>query len=268
MNQWRLVESGQQAAAWNMAADEAMLACYPQLQQPTLRLYAWRQPTLSLGYFQPLDDVDLDACASHGIEVVRRPTGGRAVLHHQEVTYSVVAGLGLFSSGVAASYRDISHILIEAFTRLGVCATLQRHHAQGHSSACFDTPAFAELTVDEKKISGSAQTRTKHALLQHGSLPLVFPWAQLGTALACSPARLRLLKRQATGLCDVTQVPATRLAAQLKRALIQAFENQFGPLVCASLTDEERSLADRLQTRKYAHLDWTHLKEATDVVDR
>lgn len=264
MHPWRLIEEQQQGAAWNMAADEAMLSCYPRLQRPTLRLYAWQRPTLSLGYFQPLTDVDLDACARHGIDVVRRPTGGRAVLHHHEVTYSVVAGLDLFPPGVAASYRKISRTLTEALEGLGIRATLQRHHTHSRSSACFDTPAFAELTVAGKKVSGSAQTRTKHALLQHGSLPLRFPWEKLAAALGQSSAQLRLLKRQAAGLCDTKLVSA----AQLKMALIGAFEKQFGPLTQGALTAQERSLAEQLEMRKYNHLDWTHFKETPHAVGR
>jgi len=255
---WRMIQDTPQSAAWNMAVDEAILTMSPALNRPTLRFYSWQRPTLSLGYFQSVTEVDAEACGQHDIDLVRRPTGGRAVLHHQEVTYSVVTGLDVLPGGVSASYRQISDVLIDALERLGLKAQLQRSHTKAQSSVCFDTPSFAELTVSGKKVCGSAQTRTKHALLQHGALPLQFDWERMAIALKLSDRVLNILQRQAAGLQEFVSITEE----DLMRALKQSFELKFGPLKPSELTDEERKLAKKLSQEKYAHLDWVDHKEA------
>ncbi len=258
MTPWRLLNDMPQAAAWNMAVDEAILNLNPILKRPTLRLYGWDRPTLSLGYFQPVTDIDLEACQQNGIDTVRRPTGGRAVLHHQEVTYSVVAGLNLLPGGVSASYRQISDGLIDTLERLGLKAQLQRSHTKAQSSVCFDTPSFAELTVNGKKVCGSAQTRTKSSLLQHGALPLQFDWERMAVALKLSDRAIRVLQRQAAGLQEFVSITED----DLKQALKSSFELRFGPLEPGELLPEEIELAKKLSQQKYAHLDWADHKEA------
>jgi lipoate-protein ligase A len=185
------------------------------------------------------------------------------VLHDQEWTYSVVAGLDLLPGGVSASYRALSDALILALNGLGLNPELQRHQTKSDSAVCFDTPAFAELTVNNKKVSGSAQTRSKHALLQHGSIPLEFPWKALAIALKLSQAQVRLLKRQAAGLAELDHITLE----QLRDALVQGFESQFGPMAPDVLTSKEKNLADQLAKTKYARLNWSH-KEAVDVARR
>jgi len=262
MTAWRCLEEGPNPAAWNMAVDEALLVCYPRFRQPTLRLYAWEKPTLSLGRFQSLEAVHVDACAAAGIDLVRRPTGGRAVLHHQEVTYGVVAGLEMFPPGVAASYRRLSDALLGALQRLGLTPQLQRKHARSDADVCFEAPSFAELTLGGKKICGSAQTRNKDALLQHGSLPLEFPWDLLQVALGLDDRLLRRLQGQAGGLCEFSPVDER----QVRRALRHAFEQHFGPLVSGELRPEERALAQQLAVNKYNRLD--RAKEAAHAACR
>ncbi len=257
---WRLLEDGAESAAWNMAVDEAVLTLLPRGGVPTLRLYAWTRPTLSLGYFQPAADVDRAACAARGIDVVRRPTGGRAVLHANEVTYAVVAPLELFPAGVSASYRRISAALIGAVRALGLDAALERSHRRATSAACFEAPGFAELKVGGKKAIGSAQTRTRDACLQHGSIPLTFDAAALAAALGLPEGAARALKRQAAGLNDVSE---TEIAPEaVRRALSEAFATSFeAELIPAKLRPEERALAQRLAADKYASLDWSARKE-------
>lgn len=264
MTPWRYLEDDSKSAAWNMAVDEAILTLYPTLKRPTLRLYGWQTPTLSLGYFQPLEDVNLEASQQAGIEMVRRPTGGRAVLHHKEVTYSVVAGLDVFPGGVSASYRQLSDGLIDTMERLGLKAQLQRSHTRQPSSVCFDTPSFAELTVNGKKVCGSAQTRTKHALLQHGAIPLEFDWERMAIALGLSDRVLGVLKRQAAGLSEFVSITE----ADLKRALKQSFELKFGRFEIGELSSQEFDLAEELSQKKYAHLDWAEHKEALHAAGR
>lgn len=253
MTVWRLLDEGPQEAAWNMAVDKALLLRFPSEGRPTLRLYAWERPTLSLGYFQPSADVDADACRARGIAIVRRPTGGRAVLHSGEVTYSLVAPLTLFPPGVAAAYRRISAALIAALATLGLQARLVRVHRAGRSAACFEAPALAELTVADKKVIGSAQTRTRAALLQHGSVPLRFDLENLAAALRLSPRERRLLRRRAAGLAElVPGLDASRLRAALVEGFARAFDARLRP---GSLSPAERELAARLARETFA--DWT-----------
>ncbi len=156
-----------------MAVDRAVLlsrsrgAC-----PPTLRLYAWSKPTVSLGRFQSADDVDLEYCADSGIDVVRRATGGRGVLHDDELTYAVLAGSadGIPTS-IARSYRLISRALLVAYARLGVQATLARRSAaHSRSGACYLHSTQADLSAGDAKLSGSAQVWLRGQCLQHGSI--------------------------------------------------------------------------------------------------
>ena len=180
---WRLLDTGAAPGAWNMAVDEALLeALRLGLVPPTLRAYRWARPTLSLGYAQRTDSVDLAAAAAAGVDVVRRPTGGRAVLHAGDFTYAVaVTGL---PAGVAASYRALAAALVEALRALGLQASLAPGTARpGRSAACFATATLADLVVDGRKAIGSAQVRRAGAVLQHGTLYLTRPAAHAARLL-------------------------------------------------------------------------------------
>ncbi|PKQ21320.1 MAG: lipoate--protein ligase family protein [Actinobacteria bacterium HGW-Actinobacteria-6] len=172
MQTWRLIQDGPQDGAWNMAVDRAVLAARAAGEAPpTLRLYSWHVPTVTLGRFQSLDDVDMQYCSKHGFDVVRRPTGGRGVLHDDEVTYSVTASLedGM-PRGVSASYRLLCGALAEAYSLLGVPAVLTgRARGEKAAGACYLHATHADLSLGAAKLSGSAQVWDHHAVLQHGS---------------------------------------------------------------------------------------------------
>lgn len=154
-----------------MALDRAVLFGRGEgTSPPTLRLYEWQVPTVTLGRFQPIEDVDLAACERRGFDVVRRPTGGRGVLHDAELTYSVVASVvdGV-PRGVAASYRHISAALARAYTLLGVDAELTaRNRGRSGTGACYLHATPADLSLGAAKLSGSAQVWKDDAVLQHG----------------------------------------------------------------------------------------------------
>jgi lipoyl(octanoyl) transferase len=155
----------------NMALDRAVLACRAAGSVlPTLRLYEWDVPTVTLGRFQPLAQVDLEACARRGFDVARRPTGGRGVLHDDELTYSIVAGVADgVPRGVAASYRHLSAALAEAYRTLGVGAELTgRQRGTAGSGACYLHATQADLSLGAAKLSGSAQVWKDDVVLQHG----------------------------------------------------------------------------------------------------
>ncbi len=169
---WRLIVDGNVDGAMNMALDRAVLdGRAAGSSPPTLRLYRWRVPTVSLGRFQKAEQVDLEACEARGFDVVRRPTGGRGVLHDDELTYSVVASVGDgVPRGVAASYRYLCAALAEAYHRLGVTAELTaRERGQRGAGACYLHATAADLSLGAAKLSGSAQVWKDDAVLQHGS---------------------------------------------------------------------------------------------------
>lgn len=175
---WRLLDSGAADGATNMAIDHALLdrAAGPLgRDEAVLRIYAWSRPTLSFGLNERAR-ISREAFAANGVDVVRRPTGGRALLHHREVTYSVTApladGAGI---GLSESYRAINALLRAALARLGISA--EEAPRRGRASApdgapCFAEPNVGELVVDGRKLVGSAQRRDAQALLQHGSILL------------------------------------------------------------------------------------------------
>lgn len=172
MHSWRLILDDPAEGAWNMALDRALLDAYDAGEvPPTLRLYSWNRPTVSLGRFQPLEDLDLAVCASRGIAACRRPTGGRGVLHDDEVTYSIVAGTrdGL-PRGTSASYRMLCAGLVEAYREIGIDADLTaRNRGEQGAGACYLHATPADLSLGAAKLSGSAQVWHRESCLQHGS---------------------------------------------------------------------------------------------------
>jgi lipoate-protein ligase A len=155
-----------------MAVDQALLDDVAAGGHPALRLYRWVPPALSLGRFQPDADVDVDACERLGVEVVRRPTGGRGLLHGADLTYAVaMARPGGAAGGVDAVYERIAGALIAGLQRVGVDAAIARHDGPA-GPVCFASQQGADLRVGERKLCGSAQVRRDGAVLQHGSILL------------------------------------------------------------------------------------------------
>ncbi len=175
--EWRVLVDPPAPGPRNMAADHALATCSSP-GEAVLRIYRWSRPTVSFGRNEPARDrYDPSAGRNAGIEFVRRPTGGRAVLHDQELTYSVIVPLetreGLRATGLRTMYGLINRGLVEALSSLGVPATMaegRRPPAALESGTCFDEPAPGEVTVAGRKLVGSAQARLEGAILQHGSL--------------------------------------------------------------------------------------------------
>lgn len=188
---WRLLLCEAQNGAWNMAVDEALLFATASHQSlPTLRLYGWQPACLSLGYAQPFAEVDEPAIRHNGWSIVRRPTGGRAILHTQEITYSFTAPQEFFlvAGTLLESYQRISAVLLRALELLGTPARADQEYQpltaeQRKEPICFETPSNYEVTVNGKKIIGSAQARKYGGVLQHGSLPLNGDITQIAEAL-------------------------------------------------------------------------------------
>ena len=184
MRQWRLIYDQPTFGARNMALDEAILTAVAAGDAPpTLRLYSWTPPCLSLGYGQHAHEADLDRLAARGWGIVRRPTGGRAILHADELTYSLALPLDdpLAAGGVIDSYRRISAALLAALQRLGAQPSAERAPAESSqplSPVCFETPSHYEITVAGRKLIGSAQMRRRGGLFSMALCP----------SLATSPA--------------------------------------------------------------------------------
>lgn len=280
---WRWLVSSPADGATNMATDEAIVrAVSAGLVPSTLRLYAWEPPCLSLGRAQPGDEVDRAACARDGVHVVRRPTGGRAILHTDELTYSVIAPLDepRLAGDILTSYRRLSRALLAALQHLNADAKspiplrsapgtiapdpapLRQScgYAQGQppitNPVCFETPSPYELTTaDGRKLVGSAQMRTGDAVLQHGTLPLAGDIARICRYLAAPPAPQRVRARAATLERALGRpVGWDEAAAAMVTGFTAALNLVLAP---GELTPEERDWSAALRAQKYARDAWT-----------
>jgi lipoate-protein ligase A len=265
---WRFLQTPSASGAWNMAVDEAILEAVGKgLVPSTLRVYSWEPPCFSLGYAQPFEDVDLDRLRSHGWEIVRRPTGGRAILHTDELTYSVIGPPAdpRLAGSVLESYRNLSQALLEALHILTVPAQANENplasaERQAAGPVCFEVPSNYEITVDGKKLIGSAQARRKEGVLQHGSLPLYGDLGRIVQALSYPDEDSR--QQAAERLCQhgtTMEAILGRPAAWQEAA--DAFQEAFAQilnldLVPGELLSSEIARAEQLRDEKYAHSTW------------
>ena len=259
---WRLLQTAPADGATNMAVDEAILrAVAAELTPPTLRFYAWDPPCLSLGRAQSTTDVDLCAVQDAGFDLVRRPTGGKAILHADELTYSVIAPQvePRVMGGIIESYRRLSRALVRGLELLEVTGIEADRRAGNRGSpkgpVCFEVPSDYEITAGGRKLTGSAQMRTQSVVLQHGSLPLCGDIARICPLLTSRPDPARVRARAAT-VQEVLGRPVTWDEAT--RALAEGFAEELNlVLVPGVLTDDERAWAVDLRGSKYATAEWT-----------
>lgn len=259
---WRLLVHPPGDGAWNMAVDEAVLESYAAEDapaSPTLRLYAWRPAALSLGRFQRAEGShDPAFLRASGIDLVRRPTGGTAVLHEFERTYALTARLRSepFPGSVLETYRRVAGALCEALRRLGVDASVQEPEAASAGrpadAACFGTSSAHEISAGGRKLVGSAQLRRRGAFLQHGSILLHSDPERLARAIGhgwASPHFTDLSR-------EVGTAPE---ASVMDDALVRAFEESFSArMTPGRLTARETRRATRLRGWKYLSTLWTH----------
>ena len=255
--------------AVNMAIDCAIFeAVASKLQPPTLRLYGWHPFCLSLGYGQRASDVDIAALAQRGCDLVRRPTGGKAILHGDELTYSLCLPQDhpLASGDVVESYRRISAGLLRALQELGLEAESELQNASLRPAAagpvCFEIPSHYEISVAGRKLIGSAQMRRKGGLLQHGSIPLRGDLARVCDVLsfaneeARAAQKTRLRERAAT-LDEVAGATLnwSDLANAIERGYSLAFELE---LTSEQLSAAESKRAQALKHDRFGNPDWTN----------
>jgi lipoate-protein ligase A len=269
---WRLIiEDEARSGAANMAIDQAMaIACAAGESPPTLRFYRWLPPAVSIGRHQALAEIDLAAAAERGYEVVRRSTGGRAILHTDELTYAVAAPADepRVRGGVMDAYLRLSNALLAGLQELGLVAGKAAGNARTGpdvSAACFEVPSAYEITAAGRKLIGSAQSRRARYVLQHGSLPLVGDITRLIDLLVLPADERATLRQQlatragtlaqALGVADEAEIVQFQPVA---RALAQGFAStlnlQFKP---GSLSAYELREAARLIREQYANPSWT-----------
>lgn len=241
--EWQWISEGLNTAEENMAVDASLLAdCAQGLIPPTVRFYGWSKPAITVGYSQRYEsELDVERCRAEGIEIVRRPTGGRALLHYNELTYAVVAPVTLapFDKGLKTTFEAISQALLAGLKNLkirGGLNTGKHQSGSGHrrSPACFASLNHCEITVDGKKLVGSAQKRTAKAFLQHGSIILEADHERFVALLAIDNeddrrVLLQHLLNSTTSLNQVCDSPVTfeQVAAALQDGFMTTFKGDW-----------------------------------------
>jgi lipoate-protein ligase A len=267
---WRLIRSDFRGGAENMAVDEALLEAVAQGRSgPVLRLYRWAPPAVTLGYSQRgAEVVNLEACRDLGLDVVRRSTGGRAVLHDGEVTYAVVSPQRsrVFPGGILENYKAIAGALLRTFEFFGLAAEMApgRSHGAGgegvQQSACFTAPSSHELVYRGCKVTGSAQKRQGSAFLQHGSIPVEMDLERLFFALdtrrhTSAAAGVRLLGRSIGWMNRWLERAVT--VSEVEDRLVAAFAELWGiRYIESGLSAAEEGRATVLLKEKYADPAW------------
>jgi lipoate-protein ligase A len=255
-----------------MAVDEALLRLYASEGGPsTVRFYAWSPPALSLGHGQSIDStINLAQCQALGIDVVRRPSGGLAVLHDHEVTYSVVLSAAdpRASAGVLASYLTISQALIRGLSYLGITAELlplRRGNllpSERASPICFAKPSSYEVAVGGRKIIGSAQRRGQGVIMQHGSVPLSWNLDKMLAVFGSASQHYPPIPGEQSYYKSMTSLQEAggraydyaEVVAALTQGLAETCEVE---LIPGQLTDAERQLSAQLCAMKYRTESWT-----------
>ena len=254
MNTWRLLDTGTLSASLNMAIDEALLQLHvPGKSQPTLRFYQWSPPAVSLGYFQRRHAIDISVCGTLGLDVVRRATGGWAVLHENDLTYSVIADS---SQGIPfsldASYRLLCKGLLAGFRLLGFDAEIGSERAGSfRADICFEHAAVGDIVFQGKKFVGSAQTWQGPSLLQHGSIVLE-PQEKTWTAIIKKDSRDSLgdgLKAKTTSLRDILNrgIDSDEIKRAIMTGMSEALQVEFQ---AGELSSQEWTLAKEIASKK------------------
>jgi lipoate-protein ligase A len=265
---WRLLLTDPMPGAQNMALDEVILDDVAVgASAPVVRLFSWQPPCLSLGYGQSINDIDEKRLSSHGWEIVRRLTGGRAILHTEELTYSICGPVDSphLSGGILESYRHLSHGLLATLADLGLQPEVQPEvkipQVDRNNPVCFEVPSSYEITVQGKKLIGSAQVRRKDVVLQHGSIPLKGDIARICQVLRFKDdARRKIVservRARASTVQDLLAKPISWQTAA--EAFLTGFSKSLGwEFDRSEITADERSRAELLVKEKYSHRSWT-----------
>lgn len=240
----RFIQDPPRSAAFNMAADLYLLDRAARSNNLTVRLYRWQAPTITIGYMQrPAELLDMQAVQRHGAEWIRRPTGGRALLHHQDITYSCVFSRKIRRMGttLAATYRLISRCLMHGLEIAGIAC--EPHDSEIDSARarseiklpCFLAPNREEIMVGGRKLVGSAQKRQGRSVLQHGSIPLSCAFRQL-------PHYQKVETEERRALVELLQTKCTCVAELLpdfsEQDIVAALKQGFAEVLSFEMVEE------------------------------
>ena len=269
MRQTRIIrESDFGDGAFNMAVDSAIALAVGAGRQPaTLRLYGWEPFCLSLGYGQRAREADTEALRRRGWDLLRRPTGGKAILHGDELTYSLCLPLDhpLASGDIIESYRRLSVGLLRALENLGLPATANPVHDgalnQPAGPVCFVQPSHYEILVAGRKLIGSAQLRQKGVMLQHGTIPISGDIGRICDVLSFASAAERAEQQQRARQRALTLAQAlgrepswSEVASALEAGFVDAFGLDLQP---GRLSAAEEAEAETLLREKFGNPEWT-----------
>lgn len=269
---WRFIDSGNHSAAFNMALDEALLDWNSEGKiPPVIRFYGWDPATLSIGYFQKVEkEINMEMVKEHKLGFVRRPTGGRGVLHEHELTYSVIVSEEHpdMPKTVTEAYRVISEGILKGFHNLGMEAYFAVPNTEEdraslknpRSAVCFDAPSWYELVVEGRKVAGSAQTRQKGVILQHGSILLDLDEDKLFSLFNYPNERVKermqkAFKSKAVAINEISKEKVTIEMA--KEAFKKGFEDGLDiELEPYELTEEELAYVHKIAKERYESDEW------------
>lgn len=279
--EWRLIKDSYHNGFINMAVDEAIMIAHKNgLISPTIRFYQWSPPAVSLGYFQDLKkEINVKVCQDIGIDIVRRPTGGKAVLHDQELTYSFIIKENdpLVNDSILETYKKISGGIIRGLSYLGIKAELvplrgklenhlldrsdkARIHHLDFKSICFSVPSQYEVQVEGKKIVGSAQVRKGGVVLQHGSLLIKLEKDKLFSVFNFPSVQIREKLKSKFKATSLEEILKRKIDfSELSNILPRGFEEEFGVrLVESKLTEPEENIFKDLLENKYLTYEWNY----------
>jgi lipoate---protein ligase len=238
----RVLETGFNSGTWNMAFDEVLLVNSAENGIPTLRLYGWHPPCVSIGYFQSLDEeVDLKRCNKMGVDVVRRLTGGGAVLHEFELTYSFITKI--YPANILESYNLICDPVVTCMNKFGLSAKFV---------------PLNDIIVDNKKVSGNAQTRKNNTLLQHGTILLNVDFDKMFSVLKVPSQKIK------DKLIDDARSRVKGLNKTFEEVtynLKESFGEKFGAqIIPDDPTPKEIEYSKMLVIKKYSSHEWNWRK--------
>lgn len=250
----------------NMAIDEALLTS----KLPVLRFYRWKPAGLSLGYFQDIKDINVDFCKKNNIDIVRRVTGGKTVLHDKELTYSFIINVLLMPKSIIESYKIISKGILLALKELGINASMKEDKVEKNkkTAICFQEPNYYEIIANNKKIVGSAQTRKQGKLLQHGAVLIdinvekyvnCFNLKNVNDEIEKSKNRVTSINNELFN--NKNQLIKNKIKKMTYDDVAKAMEYGFREnfkvkMITGGLTGEELKLAKELENDKYSKDNW------------
>src|SRR3989338_5213048 len=273
--QCRFIDTGFRNAFENMAIDEAILH-YCKI--PTLRIYGWKPAAISIGYNQGIEkEINLDYCEKNDISIVRRLSGGKAVFHDNEITYSFILpeNSNLIPLEINESYKVIANALIIALKKIGINAEMKKTPEKIATPICFNSSNWYEILVNGRKISGSAQRRINGKVLQHGPILINFDYNKNSLIFNSNNNFdniniLNNLKNRVTSIKNELKNTGTKFGIhyvdnkkiyynELREAIRFGFKENFGfDMVNDSLTSEEIKLAEKLREEKYSTEEWNY----------